>query len=246
MINEYWKRLTLRTYLKYVKCYNEYREDPDLSFRLMGALENKDYLEIKNLPIGILQDIFKHWEFINEDFSKEEENAIVELDGESFFIRKDFGMLSMMQWQNLDEYLKLGGDNILEYLHMYIAIVIQDRENYSWENTNKYSELLLDRKMYYVIPNINFFLRDDETSSINTLLYSVAEEERKALENLMDTMDYSIGLVKNGVGMVWWRRWLTMIFLKLMRFYLKRSKIYSSTLHIWLIREQSKKINQKI
>ena len=230
-INDDWKKITLRKYLEYTKTYYQHKDHPDLSYLLLSVNEGKTPEELKTLPLGILQRTFDRWSFLNEDFSQYEEKAILDLGSDgTFYIRKDFGNLSLMQWQNIDELIKMAGDNLLSNIHLYLGIVIQEREKYDYDKAVEYSNILLETPMYYIIPNINFFLREEETSSIDSALSSIMKIEEEALENLEATLNRSIILVSSGVGMGWWRRWLTKTYLKLIRFWLKRSKTYSFTL----------------
>ncbi len=228
-INSKWKNITLRKYLEYMNHFNTFKNDSNLSLRLLSFLDETDYQELLDSPIGILNQKYQRWEFLQEDFSEcKTQDANLDVGGKIYFINKNFNAISFGQWQAMDEVLKLSDEdkNILKNIHILIAICSILPSDYTYEKATDLSKLILDQSMYNVIPNIVFFLNSEHQSLIPTLTYLREVQLQKVMEMEVTMSKLQIS-TRHGGGMGLWSRLRTKILLSLMRYWLKLYKMYS-------------------
>lgn len=228
-ISEYWKEIDLEFYLKYIEFASTLKkEDVEYYYHILSFLENKTYEEIKSLPVSLFNVYFERWKFLTEDIlsiSYEDNNPLLFLDGETYFIQKNFELLSFEQWQNIDSVIKLSDDdkNYLKNIHIILSIACQTRENYNYDKAIELSKVLLKEKMYYIIPNISFFLFNENLSLTDMIsfLKKIQQQEILKSEAMLNSLQ---NFQKHGGGMGLLKRWLIMIYVGMMRYYLKQFK----------------------
>ena len=226
-INDGWHNITLRDYIRYIDCYNSYKEDKNLSLYLLATVEKSDFRTISELPLGILNNKMMKWEFLQEDFTTlKVANPQIDLNGKIYMVTKDFNNLSLMQWQNIDELLKSTGENYLSNIHKLIAITCQLRTEFNDDTTTILEELILDQPMFYTIPSIVFFFSSDSNyvTNILTCLRQIQEDQTMELEVTLNKLAIS---TRSGGGMALLSRWRMKIFVRLMKFWLYLYKKFS-------------------
>jgi hypothetical protein len=228
-ISDYWKEIDVEFYLNYVAHISKLDKDnPDYLYHRLAYLESKPYTTIKALPVLQLAILIERWDFLYEEIleiPKEELEPFIFLDGKYYYIEKNFDNLSFEQWQNKDSVMQLSKDdnNYLKNIPMMLGIVAQRREEYTYDKAVELSKVILQEKMYYVIPSIGFFLTNEELSPNDMILYlkKIQQEEIMKAEAMLNNL---LNLRRHGVGMSFLKRWQITIYVSMMRYYLRRFK----------------------
>lgn len=227
-ISEEWKYIDLEFYLKYQDFNTKYLKEDDYKFMRLAYLENKSVDEIRTSPIILLNSYLERWKFLTEDIldiAIEEQEPYFEINNKTYFIQKNFEMLSFEQWQHLDEILKASeqDNNFYKNIHLLLSIVSFQRIDYDYDKAVELSQLLLKEKVYYLAQAIGFFLSNEQQLLIDTTSYLkiIANQELMKAEAMLNKLLTSI---KVGGGIPFLKRWQIMIYVSMMRFYLKRFK----------------------
>lgn len=230
-ISEKWKKIDLKFYLKFIG-YNfsldKELTDMDRELSLISFCENITLDKLKSKTKIEIEFIRERWDFLAEDILKIEGSNLINLNEEYFIINKDFNQISFSKWENIDAVLKASDDgNYLKNIHILLGIIIQPNASYDYFKAIEYSEQLLNQPMYYIIPNISFFLTE-ETVSSNNILFYLNKQEEKAIMNLEAILNYKPNSQTDSVGWKQYTSWRAKILLKLIRFWLKQYKRYSA------------------
>ncbi len=229
-INIGWKNITLRKYFEYQKGLITFKNDSNLHVRLLSILEDIDYDLLKEYPVYLLESKFENWQFLADDFTKYEVKGdnVLDLGGKIYSINKSFGTLKFGQWQDLDQILNRSevDKDYFKNIHILIAISSILPSEYSLEKAMELSELLLDEPMFFIIPNLNFFLHKEVPSIENIITYLRMIQKDKVEEVEFMIISYRT-YIKGLGGIRLWLRLRTMILLSLMRLWILQYKKYS-------------------
>lgn len=209
-MNNNWKLINLDQYLEFRKFM---LNDKDIKFKHVNYFENVDAM---NIPLNKLNNFIDKWDFVLESF---EDVAPINL------YNTDFLELSGNQWADIDSLL-LNSKDAFDNIHLLISICSFKSNEYSFKKAESLSKEILNKSMFEVIPQINFFFWNVEKSSknINTCLNQTINQQISQHRNLIDNL---INLNKNGTGTQYFTKWLMKIYLKLIKYYYCTSKIFS-------------------
>lgn len=224
-MNESWKEISLEFYLEYLKMHRKYKDDVNYKYIRLAFLENKSVDEMISTPFGMLSIYHQRWEFITEDILSTKEDPMIDIEGKIYYIQKEFDLMNLEQYENIDSILKMHQEdkNFLDDIHLLLAIAIQKRKEYSYEEAKRLSQLILKEKLFYISPAISFFLSDGKKSNQSILTYL----EEKKREEIMKSEAMLIKLqnsIDNGDGIPSLKRWQITIYVSMMLFYLKLYK----------------------
>lgn len=186
-MNQGWKDITLKEYIDYLDfCISLEKTE---SKKLLSFLEKRDTSNVTVLENNYLVN---KWTFILEDIYdynidfKDLPN-LIELDNELFKIENRFELLSTDQYTDLDDHLKLGiqENNKLKYIHIILAISAMNYKTYEYRNVERYSNLILEKSMYEIIPHICFFFQLIEFSEQN-LKQSLTEQKKMLIQKIQN------------------------------------------------------------
>lgn len=227
-MNESWKEISLEFYLEYLKMHRKYKDDDYYKYIRLAFLENKSVDEIRSTPFGILNLYNDRWDFITEDILSNKEEAMIDLEGKLYYIQTKFELLNLEQWENIDALLQRHQDdkNFLDDIHLLLAIAIQDRKSYSFIEAERLSQIILKEKIFYISSNISFFLSNEKKPEQNILTY-LEEQKKEQITKSELMLTNLLTSAKNGDGIPSLKRWQIMIYVSMMRFYLKLYMKYS-------------------
>lgn len=220
MLNQNWKNITLKEYLEF-RSYVKSNMNNKFSFIEFFEKEN-----CKDMPILKLNLLVDKYSYLLEDIQNENEDFINSFLFDEYYIKKDFNELTFEQWENMDSILKRDQNDIFSNIHLLLAIACQESKNYNYKNAELLSEKILNTKMYYLIPAINFFLFKENESSNNILSY-LKMMEQEYLKQIKLYMKQIKNFQISGGGIKFFTTFRTRIYYYLVKLWLYRYQKYS-------------------
>jgi len=215
-----YKDITLKQYL-------EFREGLILnSDNKFYFIEHFEKINVKDVSLIELELLINKYSFLSESFESDENISPVININKGYSINKNFELLSFEQWENLDSIIKSSGDNIFKNIHVLLAITCFEPKEYTYDKAIELANCFLESKMFYIIPNINFFLFK-ETESLKTFHTYLKKMEQTYLNQAWNILKQIKTSNKSGGGILRWSRLRMIIFCYLIKCWLKRFEKYS-------------------
>ncbi len=206
MINSDWKQLTLKEYIEYLDYCNT--ENPNL----LEYLEKRD---LSKLSLFEKRLILSKWSFLAEDFYSYEIDYkqlpnLLEVDNKLYKIENNFEYLSTDQFTDMDDHIQdsFKNNNKLKHIHTILAIASMPDNTYRFKDVEKFSNILLERNMYEMIPHISFFFQPIPNSELNLKEYLIQTKQmlksqiKEQIQNWSNSESNTVG----GTQYTYWQK----------------------------------------
>jgi len=161
-----WDEITINDYIKLVQVPNDKLSTSQIVVKNLSILTGIDEDELYDLPMELFNDLIPHLTLFNEDI-KGENVEYVELEGDKYYLKRDFEKLSLGETISIDTITEKYNGNVDLAIKELLCIFLRRKDENG--NLEKFKNEFMDRSEMFGTISItkvkdlfNFFLTGNQ------------------------------------------------------------------------------------
>lgn len=189
-IPQHWYEVTVEDFIKLRNVDKVEWESPfDKDVAIISVLLNMNKDEVELMGLDEFNELVETLIFLKEDIEFPKLTDTIELDGKTWYIKKDFESMTVGERITFDIFVK-GAADIDSQLDLFLTLFIKETGDETWLSSHKARRDIFKKLPFVnVRPIIDFFLTGISGSKVNTKHSSQKEKKIKVKKNEVDSTD---------------------------------------------------------